>query len=201
MEWLQYDLADFNQATGLVTELSSRHGRVDLLVNGAASFKSDQDVLRNPAELAKVISDNLATTIWCSHLSFPLLRAGRGAQVVNIASTDGVVASAGQAVEVGVAHDTIYAASKGGVVALTRALAMAWAPHGIRVNAICPTITRTAMTYELLSQPGKESELAGAIPLGRICEPADVAAAVLALIPLGMTTGHILTVDGGYLCL
>ena len=130
----------------------------------------------------------------------PLLRRGRRPLIVNASSTDGVVASAGQECAIGVAHDSLYAASKGALITLTRSLAMKWADDGIRVNALCPTIIRTPMAADILAQPGEEEELRGHLPLGRICEPVDIAVAVDCLYRLELTTAHVLPLDGGYLC-
>ena len=102
--------------------------------------------------------------------------------------------------EIGVRHDVLYATTKGALLTLTRALAMKWAEAGVRVNAICPTLIRTPMSANLLQVPGKEDELRAQLPLGRICEPQDVAVAVECLYRLEMTTAHVLPLDAGYLC-
>jgi NAD(P)-dependent dehydrogenase (short-subunit alcohol dehydrogenase family) len=97
--------------------------------------------------------------------------------------------------------NTAYTASKGGVAALTRELAIEWAPHGIRVNALAPCQMRTPIIEALLSDPALMDRLVAKIPLGRIGEPDDLVgpAIFLASDASRMVTGHVLAVDGGYL--
>jgi NAD(P)-dependent dehydrogenase (short-subunit alcohol dehydrogenase family) len=85
-------------------------------------------------------------------------------------------------------------------VTFTRALAMKWAPLSIRVNAVCPTIFPSPMTDSLLTIAGKEQELAGRIPLRRLCRTQDIVDVVDGIYPMLMTTGHLFPIDGGYLC-
>ena len=94
-----------------------------------------------------------------------------------------------------------YQAAKGGVINLTRALALEWAPYGIRVNAVAPTYVRTRLVAGLVADPEVLGEIERRTPLARIAEPEEVADAVLFLAGRGsaMITGHVLAVDGGYL--
>jgi 2-dehydro-3-deoxy-D-gluconate 5-dehydrogenase len=119
-----------------------------------------------------------------------LLFASRGC-VINIASMLSFFGS-GQA--------PAYSASKGGVVQLTKSLAIAWAPHGVRVNAIAPGWIETALTAPLVSDPAKRDAITARTPLGRWGQPADVAGAALFLASpaAAFITGVILPVDGGY---
>ena len=199
--FIQADLGVHDEAKRAIAEINERVDGVDLLINCAGSYRADKEIIDDPVKWAELWNDNVSSMAWCCLLLQPLLeRSERQPLVINIASTDGVVASGGQDTEIGVSHDTLYAASKGGVIAFARALAMCWAPLRIRVNAICPTVARTPMSENLLATPGMEEQLAQHIPLRRVAELADITTAVASLIPLHMTTGHILTVDGGYLC-
>ncbi len=94
-----------------------------------------------------------------------------------------------------------YQATKGGVVNMTRALAVEWASRGIRVNAVAPTWTRTGFIGQLEAQPELMARIRAVTPLGRLAEPEEVAAAVLFLASAAarMVTGHVLAVDGGFL--
>jgi NAD(P)-dependent dehydrogenase (short-subunit alcohol dehydrogenase family) len=173
---------------------------VELLVNAAGAFIPDKFEGEMAGSLDVLWRSNVATAVNLTMGLEELLQNGRVPLVVNIASTDGVVASAGQGCEIGVSHDVLYATTKGALVTFTRALAQKWAGRGIRVNAVCPTIFDSPMTAELLKTPGKAKELSEVIPLGRLCRTADIFAAITAIYSLEMTTGHILPVDGGYLC-
>ena len=120
-----------------------------------------------------------------------MLAGGRGS-IVNIAST---------MAHVGAPNHAAYCASKGGVLALTRALAAEWSGRGVRVNAVCPGYARTNMT-ELPLQLGflTEEAILSRTPTGRLTEPADVghAVAFLASPEAANVTGHSLNIDGGY---
>ena len=180
-----------------VRELSDS---VDLLVNMAGSFYTDDEIDQTPSLALDLWSDNFLSTYHMSNAFIPLLQKATTPMIVNIGSTDAIVASAGQHCELGVCHDTYYSSTKGAVVTFSRCLAMKLAKKNIRVNVVCPTIVRTAMADSLLSIDNKEAELSEAIPLGRICEPVDVADAISSLYGMKMCTGHMLPVDGGYLC-
>jgi NAD(P)-dependent dehydrogenase (short-subunit alcohol dehydrogenase family) len=175
--------------------------RIDVLVHAAGIFLDDAEVLRSEGRLSELWRTNYVGPYAVTEILLPLLRRGVDPLVIFISSTDAIVASGGQDCEIGVVHDTHYAATKGALITATRCLAMKWAKYGIRVNAICPTVIRTPMAAKLLAQRRKEKQLASHIPLGRICEPDDVAVAVECLYRLHMTTAHVLPLDGGYLCI
>ena len=196
-------VADLAQPVGVeaaVQRLERDVPHVDLLVNCAGVFVLDSSGSSAWHDVDHLFRNNLTSMMMLSLGLEGLLSKGSSPSVVNIASTDGVVASAGQDSELGVADDIFYAVSKGAVVTFTRALAMKWASLGVRVNAICPTIFDSPMTEMLLADVGRRDRLAEDIPMGRLASKVDIAEAVVALHSLKFTTGHVLPVDGGYLC-
>jgi NAD(P)-dependent dehydrogenase (short-subunit alcohol dehydrogenase family) len=194
------NLTSLPQAAAAAQHISASVDGIDLLVHAAGVFYDDSTAGKSEAAIEELWRINYLCPYALSEQLLPLLKQGTRPHVIFISSADAIVASGGQECEIGVVHDAYYAASKGALITATRALAMRWASFGVRVNAICPTIVRTPMAESLLSQQGKEAQLAKHIPLGRICEPEDVAIAVEALHSLTMTTAHVLPVDGGYLC-
>ena len=163
--------------------------RVDVLVNNAglagANALEGDDALWHA-----IIASNLHGTYHCCKAALPLLPDGTG-RIVNIASVLGLR---------GVPDQTAYCAAKHGVVGFTRALALALAPRGITVNALCPGWVDTAMARQRFAELGITAEQAGqGVPTGRIATPEEVADAVAWLIrpEAGSITGHALPIDGG----
>lgn len=202
------DLANFSHRCDLgqpssigdaIQAISYVFPHVDLLVNCAGAFLPDPILNEIPNTLEYLLRNNTSSTILFTLALEPLLRASTRASVVNIGSTDGIVASGGQECEIGVSHDVLYAASKGAAIAFTRALAMKWSKLGIRINTICPTIFPSPMTESLLTEE-KVAELSKHIPLGRLGRIEDVVDAVIFAHHMKFTTGHAFPVDGGYLC-
>ncbi len=145
-----------------------------------------------PEDWDFVVDINLGGTFRCCQaFGAPMLERGRGA-IVNVASLTGV--------ELGGGGRVPYGASKGGVMGLTRALAVEWAPHGVRVNAIAPGIVATPLVHGLAADGSLDiDELAARVPLGRIATAQDVAGVALLLVsPAGAyVVGQTLVVDGG----
>jgi NAD(P)-dependent dehydrogenase (short-subunit alcohol dehydrogenase family) len=167
-------------------------GPVTLLVNnaGASIRKSSFDL--SVEEWRTVLDVNLQSVFLCSRgAAGGMLERGSGA-IVNIASIMGLSG--------GLYPNAAYHASKGGVVNLTRAMAVEWAPT-IRVNAVAPTWVRTPFIAPLLKDDAAMERIHNVTPMRRIAEPHEVAAAVLFLCSpaAAMTTGHTLAVDGGFL--
>jgi NAD(P)-dependent dehydrogenase (short-subunit alcohol dehydrogenase family) len=168
-------------------------GGLHVLVNNAGG------AMRVPAvELAledwrKVIELNLTAVFSCARTAARHMHTHGGGAIVNIASIMGLSG--------GIYPNASYQASKGGVVNLTRALALEWAAQGIRVNAVAPTFVRTALTEAVFSDPDKRAAVMQHTPLGVLPEPEDIAAAVLYLASPAArcVTGIVLPVDSGYL--
>ena len=177
----------------LVEQTLERFGRVDILVNNAGTIRRAPAVEYSDDDWAAVLEVNLSSVFRLSKLAGKqMIENGRGGKIVNIASLlsfqGGITVPA-------------YAASKGGVAQLTKALANEWAKHGINVNAIAPGYMRTTNTAALQADEVRNRQILERIPAGRWGEPEDVAgAAVFLSSPASdYVNGHVLVVDGGWL--
>lgn len=176
-----------------VIDLADRRwGRLDILVNNAGI----SPILRRSEDLgddewASVIDTNLTGLFQCTRAAARVMIAqGRGS-VVNISSVHG---------SVGYPRLAAYSASKGGVELLTKTLALEWAPHGVRVNAVAPGYLETQMTAGLRASDRHAGAIESRIPMGRFGLPSEVVEAVLFLCSdaASYVTGSILPVDGGW---
>ena len=147
-----------------------RIGEIDVLVNnaGRAARKPATDL--SVEEWNQVIELNLTATFTCSRLAHPYLKRRGGGAIVNLASIMGFSG--------GIFPNASYQASKGGVVNLTRALALEWAQDNIRVNAVAPTFVRTDLTVPIFGNPQMLEKVMAHTPLGRLPEAEDIAAAI-----------------------
>jgi NAD(P)-dependent dehydrogenase (short-subunit alcohol dehydrogenase family) len=189
------DVADEASVNAMVQATLGHEGRLDILVNNAGI------AIRRPAvELAladwdKVLSVNLTGSFLCARAAAgPMISSGSGGAIVNVASIMGL--SGG-----GLYPNVSYQATKGAIVNMTRALAVEWAPHAIRVNAVAPTYVRTELIGPILKDPELIARIEAMTPLRKLAEPADIAAAIAFLVSpaAAMITGHTLAVDGGFL--
>ena len=177
----------------MVEAAGERFGAVDILVNNAGVETLVPVLDLAESEWDRVIDTNLKGAFLCGQIAArAMVSAGTPGAIVNIASINAKIALAGQA------H---YTASKGGLVMLTKAMALDLAPHGIRVNAIGPGVIETRMTERSLSDPQRRAMLLSKVPLGRVGQPRDVAHAALFLASdeASYITGATLYVDGGWL--
>ena len=175
----------------MVQKAVQTFGRIDILVNCAGI----SEVL--PAEdhteeiWDAIIDTNLKGLFLCSQAVGKQMISQKSGSIVNISSQAGCVA---------LLNHAAYCASKGGVNLLTKVLALEWAKHNIRVNAVAPTVIRTPMVDKVFAEESVRRELTAKIPLGKFGEPEDVAGAVIFLASDAsrMVTGHVLLVDGGW---
>ena len=176
-----------------VRKAFARIGGADILVNSAGRAVRKPAVELTSEEWDQVLDLNLKATFICSRLAAPYMKGRGGGAMFNLASIMGLSG--------GIYPNASYQASKGGVVNLTRALALEWAPDNIRVNAIAPTFVRTDFTVQIFSNPEVLKTVMAHTPLGRLPEAEEIAAAVLYLCSPAARciTGIVLPVDSGYL--
>ncbi|WP_029421227.1 SDR family oxidoreductase [Alicyclobacillus macrosporangiidus] len=189
---LPLDLTDPASVQRVVDETIARFGRIDILVNnGGASWGAP--ALEMPYDAwMKVIQTNLTGTFLMSQAAARHMKEQGGGKIINIASVAGLGGTAPEVLDaVG------YNASKGGVITLTKDLAVKWARYGIYVNAIAPGFFPTKMTKVVLEKSG--DLIRRATPLGRVGGPRDLQGAALyfASAASDYTTGQVLAVDGG----
>lgn len=191
---LALDVTNEAQVAQVFAALAADGKAPDILINNAGlSIRKGVETL-TLHDWERVFSVNVTGAFLCARAAVPHMRAKGGGAMVNIASIMGL--SGG-----GPYPNPAYQASKGALVNFTRALAVELAPDGIRVNAVAPTWVRTPFIATLLRDAELKAKLEALMPMARLAEPEDVAAAVLFLAsPLaGMITGHTLPVDGGFL--
>jgi len=185
---MKVDVTNYKEVEGLLNKVKEEMGGVDILVNNAGITRDNLILRMTPEDFDLVINVNLKGVFNGIKAAFPIMMKQRGGKIVNIASVIGLIGNVGQA---------NYAASKGGVIALTKTAARELASRGVCVNAVAPGFIQTAMT-DKLSDIDKQKILTQ-VPMGRMGLPEDVAKAVLFLSSpdSDYITGQIITVDGG----
>jgi len=173
--------------------VASQAGGIDILVNNAGRAARKPATELTVDEWNEVLAVNLTAMFVCSKHAHPYMKKRGSGCIVNLASIMGFSG--------GLFPNASYQASKGGVVNLTRALALEWAADDIRVNAVAPTFVRTELTAPIFSRPDRLKIVMEHTPLGRLPEPDEVAAAILYLCSPAARciTGVTLPVDSGYL--
>jgi NAD(P)-dependent dehydrogenase (short-subunit alcohol dehydrogenase family) len=186
------DVTDEAAVDRTFAAVAETQGRIDVLVNNAGLAIRKPSLELKLDDWNAVVAVNLTGAFLCARAAARHMLAG--GSIVNTASIMGL--SGG-----GLYPNISYQTTKGGLVNMTRALAVEWAARGIRVNAVAPTWTKTGFIGPLESSPELMERIRSVTPLGRLAEAHEVASAVLFLASpaAAMITGHILAVDGGYL--
>jgi len=185
---IQADISREEEAKKLIEEAVKHFGRLDVLVNNAGITKDNLLMRMTEADFTSVIDINLKGTFFCTKHAATIMLKQRSGKIINISSVVGLTGNAGQ---------TNYAASKAGVIGMTKSVARELASRGITVNAVAPGFIETDMTDQL-SDKVKEATIAN-IPLKRYGIASEVANAVsfLASEAANYITGQVLQVDGG----
>ena len=187
------DASDQAQVTTTVAAVLKRWGRIDVLVNNAGiSWGAPAETM--PLEKWRAVMETNATGtfLMSQAVGGEMIRAGHGGSIINIASVAGVVGTAPEIL------DAIgYSASKGAIIALTRDLAVKWARHRIRVNAIAPGFFPTRLSSGVLEK--SQALIEQATPMARVGQPGELQgiAVFLAAPASAYITGHVLSADGG----
>jgi NAD(P)-dependent dehydrogenase (short-subunit alcohol dehydrogenase family) len=185
------DLTSPDGPNQIVTEAVKALGGVDILVNNSGLFQAPGIDKSSEDLYDKLFAVNVKGLYRMTQAALPELRKGTGANILNIGSIVGLI---------GIRNTSLYSATKGAVIQITRSLAAELAAEKIRVNCVCPGLVRNELTEELTSNPDFVKHALPAYPIGRFGEPEDVAYACLYLASeeASWLTGVILPVDGGY---
>lgn len=193
--FVRTDVSKSVEVEALFKKIIEIYGRLDCAFNNAGFIGGLACVVDHTEETwNRTLDTNLKGTWLCMKYEIPQMLGQGGGAIVNTTATAGFM--------VGNKYRSAYAASKAGIVSLTRVAALENAEYGLRVNAICP-VARTPMLEHLFElHPQAEADFIDQIPMGRIAAPEEIAEAALWLCSdaSSYTTGHVLAIEGGYLC-
>lgn len=187
-ELCRFDIADENQIEAAIKIIVDRHHKIDILVNNAGVTADNLLIRMKPDDWDQVVGINLKGTILCTKAVTRVMLRQRYGRIIHLSSVVGQTGNAGQ---------SIYAATKAGILGFTKAVAREVASRGITVNAVAPGFIETEMTAQL---PAKlQEEFLRSIPLGRFgtCDDVAESIAFLAGPAAGYITGQVISVNGG----
>ena len=190
--FIALDVADEGSCRGVIEATLARFGRLDILVNNAGTSVRKPPESYTAAEWQAVLDTNLTGALFCSQAAYPVMKEKGGGKIINIGSMYSIF---------GTSYGAAYAASKGGLVQLTKSLAIAWAKDNIQVNAVLPGWIDTELTQGARRHvPELHERVLIRTPAGRWGMPEDLAgiAVFLAAPASDFVTGAAIPVDGGY---
>jgi NAD(P)-dependent dehydrogenase (short-subunit alcohol dehydrogenase family) len=187
--FIEADVSNASEVKQMVQAALTHYSRLDILVNNAGVLLKGTVVDLAEEDWDRLIAVNLTGVFLCSKYAIPLMIAQGGGVILNIASTAGL--SGGY-------HHAAYRASKGGMIALTRSMALDHSADGIRINCLCPGPVDTPMLRRSTTPAGVD-EICKTNPLGRLADPGEIATVALCLVSdaASYVTGAVWTVDGG----
>jgi 3-oxoacyl-[acyl-carrier protein] reductase len=185
---LQADLADLERAPSVVREAADALGGLHILVNNAGYVQRVPWEDLSLEDWERMLKVGLTAAFVCARSAVPYMREGRFGRIVNVSSLRALT---------GAAHGVHYATAKAGLLGLTKSLALAFAPLGITVNAVCPGFVATEINQEALATRG--DEIRAQIPLGRVATAEEIAAVIAFLCSeeAGYITGETVSANGG----
>ncbi|MDA7945904.1 MAG: glucose 1-dehydrogenase [Hyphomicrobiaceae bacterium] len=184
------DICDEEAVDNAVRDVAKKHGRLDALVNAAGIYRVAPIAELSSADFLDTMAVNLTGPFFLTRAAARIMSEAGGGRIVHLASVSSLVSNP----EYGA-----YATSKAALSQMIRVAARELAPKGVTVNAIGQAVTETPLTQKLLSDPERRADVLSQIPMGRLCEPEDIFAAVLFLLAPGgaFVTGQTLYIDGG----
>ena len=185
------DLSDINEVKKLIDTAATQFGTIDVLVNNAGVNIAKPAMDVTEADWDTVLNLNLKSAFFASQAAAKYMLAQKSGRIINIAS---------QMAFVGYIKRAAYCSSKGGMVQMTKALAVEWAKHGIRVNAVAPTFVETEFTEKQFEDAAFKEDVNRRILLDGLSQPKDTSGAVLYLASnmSNFVTGETIKVDGGW---
>lgn len=189
---LELDVTNEENIKEVVKMVKKKFGKIDILVNNAGIFMQEELDKMDTEKIDKILAVNLRGVILNTKYVLPGMKSQNYGKIISIASIAGFV---------GFALSSIYCATKGGIINITRELALDLGKYKINVNAVAPGVIATDMTKDMLADEKTKAGLLSGIPYGRIGQPEDIANAVafLASDESSYITGHTLVVDGGWI--